>query len=144
MRHPDRREQQTLRRYMKNPTISASYPPPQALSSSLAGFHNSTVPTRFDRRFLTVFDSGFTDLVQLKAFDGIQLRFPQLDLAQGFWLDSNQFPWPNLTNNFWRDSTQIFSTQFFSRLAQFFLIWVTSFNSHCSQASVSPKLARVY
>ena len=62
----------------------------------------------FNSRFLTGFESSFTHLIRPKVFDWIQLRFSQLDLNQGFQLDSTQFSQLNSNHSFWRDSAQGF------------------------------------
>ena len=51
--------------------IGTSYPPSEAPSSASDISNNSTVPTRFDSRFLTVSDLVFTESIRPKVFDWI-------------------------------------------------------------------------
>ena len=108
-------EDRTLCCYNMRAPIDDSYRPLKYSSSALAVFQNSTVPTQVDSGFWNWFNSGFTDLIKLKVFDGIRFRFYWINFTQGFWLDSNQFYRPNSTHNFWWNLTQVLSDS----------IWIT-------------------
>ena len=71
-------------RRVKSLPSDTYYLPPQDPLLELEVLHNSMVLTRFKSKILTGFNSDFPDLIQIKVFDGIRLRFPQLNLTQSF------------------------------------------------------------
>ena len=121
-------------RHFKSLPIASYYLLPRAPSSESKVLHNSTVPTWFDSRFSTVFDSGFPNSIRLKVFDDIRLRFFRL-------VSTQVFDWIRISL---LDLTHIFSIWFDSYLTKLFSIWVASFKSHSSQALGSPTLDRVF
>ena len=72
---------------------------------------------------------------------------PQFRAGSGFWLDLTHLFFDLIKLNFGLDmiifNWFFFPIQFDSRLTYLFLIWVTQFESHSSQALGSPTLARV-
>ena len=93
--------------------------------------------------FSTRFDLDFPYSIWINVFDGIQLRFYQLNSIQGFWLGLTQFYQLDSTNGFRGDLTQFFSIWFDSCLTHIFMIRVTSFESYSIKVSRSPTLASV-